>query len=181
MSVYVHLAEGFEEIEALTVVDVLRRASVDVKMVSIGTNKMVTGAHGICVEADLLFKEANYKSCEMLVFPGGMPGTLNLKEHEGLKKELVAFNEEEKWIAAICAAPMILGELNMLKDKAATIYPGMEQHLVGARISDQRIVQDKHIITSKGPGTAMEFALKLVEVLTDSKSKQRLENDMVIK
>jgi len=180
MCVYIHLANGFEEIEAITVVDVLRRASVAVQTVSIGEEKMVTGAHGIRVEADLLFQDADYQLCEMLVFPGGMPGTLNLKEHSGLKKELIAFNENKKWIAAICAAPMILGELGILKDIEAIIYPGMEKYLIGAKITEQRVVQAEHIITAKGPGTAMEFALKLVELLTDERTKQSLEKDMVI-
>lgn len=181
MNVYVHLAEGFEEIEAITVVDVLRRASLEVRTVAIGKSKMVKGTHGICVESDLYFEDANYEACSMIVLPGGMPGTLHLKEHKGLRETLLDFYEKEKWIAAICAAPMILGELDLLKGKAATIYTGMEEHLKGARTLNQRVVQDKHIITSKGPGTAMEFALKLVEVLTDLKTAQNLEKEMIIR
>lgn len=180
MSVYVHLAEGFEEVEALTVVDVLRRASINVKTVSIGADKLVTGAHGICVKADLFFEEANYETCKMIVLPGGMPGTLHLQKHKGLNEAILRFYKKGKWIAAICAAPMILGELDLLNGKLATIYPGMEEHLKGARIMDRRVVHDKNIVTSKGPGTAMEFALKLVELLTNLQMEQNLRKEMVV-
>ena len=121
--IYVHLATGFEEIEALTVTDILRRAGADVNTVSVTGEKTVEGAHGISVMADILFEEADYKNCEMLVLPGGMPGTLNLGKHQGLCRELGAAEEGGKWVCAICAAPMVLGNLGILEGKRATIYP----------------------------------------------------------
>ncbi len=181
MSVYVHLAEGFEEIEALSVIDVLRRATINVQLISVTKNKIVTGAHKISVEADLLFEEADYTACKMIVLPGGMPGTLNLKAHTGLIQMLSEFHNAEKWIAAICAAPMILGELGMLEQKEATIYPGMEAHLRGAKPVSKRVVCDGKLITAKGPAAAIEFALQIVEKLTDQETRNRLEKDMTIK
>lgn len=166
--VYVHLAEGFEEIEALTVVNVLRRAGILVKTVSVTGEKMVKGAHDIAVESDLLFEEADYQSCEMIILPGGMPGTTNLANHDGLAQNLKAFAAEGKWLAAICAAPSVLGKLSLLKGKQATSYPGFENQMIGAQYLEEKVVQDGKLITSRGPGTAMEFALKLVEALKNT-------------
>jgi protein deglycase len=180
MSAYVHLAKGFEEIEALTVVDVLRRAGIDTKTISVTEDYMVTGAHGISVKADLLFEEASYDECSMLILPGGMPGTKNLEDHQGLIDQIKNFSTEKKWIAAICAAPMILGGLGLLKGKTAVIYPGMEAHLTGANIGRNNVEIDGRIITSKGPGTAMEFALVLVEVLKDKEMARALKSAMIL-
>ena len=166
--VYVHLAEGFEEIEALTVVNVLRRADIPVKTVSVTGNKMVKGAHDIMVESDVLFEEADYQKCKMIVLPGGMPGTTNLANHDGLASNLKAFASEEKWIAAICAAPSVLGKLSLLIGKQATSYPGFKEQMTGVQYSEERVVKDGRIITSRGPGTSMDFALKLVEELKSS-------------
>lgn len=177
--VYVHLAEGFEEIEALTVVDVLRRADIPVKTVSVTGNKMVKGAHAIIVESDLLFEDADYENCEMIVLPGGLPGTTNLAKHEGLVRNIKAFGAEEKWLAAICAAPSVLGNLSMLEGKKATIYPGLEAKLLGAKPSGDRVVQDGKFITSKGPGTAIDFALKLVEVLKNKQASDAVRAAML--
>lgn len=180
MKVFVHLAEGFEEIEALTVVDVLRRAGIDAATVSVSGARLVTGAHGIAVQADGLFEETSYEGADMIVLPGGMPGTKNLAAHGGLVKTIEAFAEEDRWIAAICAAPMILGSLGLLRGRNAVIYPGMEQHLSGARISRDNVVRDGHIITSKGPGTAMEFALALVGTLLGGDAAAELKRSMVV-
>jgi 4-methyl-5(b-hydroxyethyl)-thiazole monophosphate biosynthesis len=163
--IYVHLAEGFEEIEAITVVDVLRRSNLDVKTVSVTGDKIVKGAHDIKVQADLHFEEADYDSCEMIVLPGGMPGTNNLADHKELINKIKEFNEKKKWLAAICAAPMIFGNLSMLEGRKATIYPGREAHILGGQPTSDNVVVDGHFITSKGPKTAMEFAIKIVEVL----------------
>lgn len=168
--VFVHLAEGFEEVEAVTVADLLRRAGVDVMFISVTGERLVKGAHGIEVKADLLYEEADYQSCEMLVLPGGMPGTLHLQGHGGLAEKLSEFAAQGKWLAAICAAPMVLGELGLLSGKRATIYPGMEEHLKGAEPRGEAVVLDGRIVTSKGPGTAMEFGLKLIEVLKGSEA-----------
>lgn len=163
--IYTHLADGFEEVEAMTIVDLLRRADLNVQTVSVTGSKRVTGAHGITVEADILFEEAQYEPCGMIVLPGGMPGSKNLGEHEGLTRHIRCFAENDKYIAAICAAPMVFGAQGLLKGKKATIYPGMESHLAGAIHGAGKVVVDGKIITSMGPATAMPFALKLVELL----------------
>jgi len=178
--VYVHLADGFEEIEALTVVDVLRRADIAVKMVSITGDKAVRGAHDIIVTADLLFQDADYGKCEMIVLPGGMPGTANLAKHEGLAEQLSVFAQSDKWLAAICAAPSVLGSLSLLKGKHVTSYPGYESQLVGAMYSEERVVRDGKLITSRGPGTAMEFSLELVKLLKNEQTAAALRNSMII-
>lgn len=163
--IYVHLATGFEEIEALTIVDVLRRCGCDIQLVSVTGNGSVEGAHGITVESDVLFEDADYENCNMIVLPGGMPGTVNLLAHKGLCDMIGRFAREERYLAAICAAPMVLGQLGVLKGKKATIYPGMESELKGAEALSDRVVRDGAVITSKGPGTAMEFALELGGIL----------------
>ncbi|HHU18123.1 MAG TPA: DJ-1/PfpI family protein [Clostridiales bacterium] len=178
--VYVHLAEGFEEIEALTVVDVLRRADIQVKMVSVTGNKMVKGAHDVIVESDLLFEDADYENCVMIVLPGGLPGTTNLAKHEGLVRNIQAFAAKEKWLAAICAAPGVLGKLSLLEGKNATIYPGLEEQMIGAKHSEDRVVQDGKFITSRGPGTATDFALKLVEVLKSRHASDEVRAAMLV-
>lgn len=160
---YVFLANGFEEIEALTVVDLLRRADIQVKTVSIMEERQVYGSKGIGVEADILFKQGNYDNCAMLILPGGMPGTENLCNHRELNEELKNFYEAGKPIAAICAAPMVLGKAGLLNGHRATIYSGMEEELKGAQPVDEKVVISGNIITSKGPGTAMDFALAIIE------------------
>jgi 4-methyl-5(b-hydroxyethyl)-thiazole monophosphate biosynthesis len=178
--VYIHLADGFEEIEALAVIDVLRRADIAAKTVSVTGARNVTGAHDIVVVADLLFEEADYASCEMIVLPGGMPGTTNLSRHEGLVKQIGAFAQNGKWIAAICAAPSILGKMSLLKGKRATSFPGYENDMIGAAYTEERVVLDGKFITSRGAGTAMEFALKLVELLKDEHTAAVLREKMIV-
>lgn len=180
MKVYLHLAEGFEEIEALGVVDVLRRANIVIETVSITGKKEVTGSHDIIIIADRLFEEADYDQVDMIVFPGGMPGAENLEKHEGLMEKIKEFNHQDKWIAAICAAPKILGKLGILKNKIATCYPGYEIELKGAQISYNPVVQSGKIITSRGPGTTILFALKIVEVLNGSDIADKLKAKMVV-
>lgn len=177
--IYIHLATGFEEIEALTVTDVLRRSGADVKTVSVTGERLVRGAHEIAVEADILFDEADYSSCEMLVLPGGMPGTINLGKHSGLTHELKAAAKAGKWVCAICAAPMVLGNLELLDGRNATIYPGMEGHLLGAKPVNAAVVCDGNIITSMGPGTAMEFAFALTEALFGEEKADALRDEMI--
>ena len=179
--VYVHLATGFEEVEALTVIDLLRRAGIEVKSVSITGEKRVMGTHDIPVEADIVYEEADYESCEMIVLPGGLPGADYLGEHEGLVKHIRCFAEKDKYLAAICAAPQVFGAQGVVEGKKATIYPGMEGCLKGAMPQDEIVVVDGKVITSMGPATAMPFALKLIEVLkgkeaSDSVAKGLLWN-----
>lgn len=177
----VHLAEGFEEIEALTIIDILRRADLEVISASITKDKLVTGAHGIKVEADTLFEEIDYNNIDMIVLPGGMPGTINLEAHEELKKKVIEFDIDEKWIGAICAAPSILGKMAMLEDREATCYPGFEKYMLGTKLSDEPVVMDKNIITSRGPATAIEFSLKLVEVLMNKEKADELAKGLLSK
>lgn len=161
------LANGFEEVEALTVVDLLRRARVYVDTISITDEYTVHGSHGINVHTEDLFDEVNFVEFDMIILPGGMPGTVNLQEHEGVKRVIEDFAESGKYIGAICAAPSILGNMGLLKGKRATCYPSVEDQLAGAVIVKAPVIQDGNIITSRGLGTAIDFGLKLVEVLVD--------------
>lgn len=165
--VCVFLADGFEEIEGLTVVDLLRRAGIDVATVSITEEYTVHGAHKIDVQADKLFDEINYEEQDMLVLPGGMPGTLNLGEHKGLEEQLRKFYERGKYIAAICAAPSVFGKYGFLRGRKATSYPGFEEELVGAKYMEDAVVVSDYVITSRGMGTAIPFSLSLIEQLID--------------
>lgn len=178
--VFVHLADGFEEIEALTVVDVLRRAEIAVQTVSVTDSKMVRGAHDIIVAADLLFQEADYGVCEMMILPGGMPGTANLAKHEGLGKQLETFAKSGKWIAAICAAPSIPGRMSLMTGRRATSYPGYESQMIGVSYTEDRVVKDGKFITSRGAGTAMEFSLELVKTLKDEQTADKLRKSMIV-
>jgi len=179
--VYLHLAKGFEEIEAVTIADILRRGGVSIQTVSVEEDLLVTGGHNIPVKADLLFEDADYDTCEMMIFPGGMPGTTNLLNHRELMETLVRFAAGGKPIAAICAAPMIFGKTGLAAGKHATIFPGMEDELKGAILSSERVVADGNMITSQGPGTAMEFALALVGILKGESTQQKLKGGLIIK
>ena len=163
--VVVFLADGFEEVEGLTVVDLLRRAGAVVETVSVMGKLQIDGAHGIQVEADELFEKAFFDDAELLVLPGGMPGTLHLKEHKGLADLLCEFNENGRKIAAICAAPSVLGENGILEGKHAVSYPGFEEKLLGARVGAEKVAVDGNIVTSRGMGTAIEFAMAIVKWL----------------
>jgi 4-methyl-5(b-hydroxyethyl)-thiazole monophosphate biosynthesis len=165
LKVAVHLAEGFEEIEAVTIIDVLRRAEIESITVSVSGTYTVTGSHGITIKSDELFEEVDYELIKMIILPGGMPGIKNLNSHEGLKKQILEFYKNRKPLAAICAAPLILGQLNLLEQKKATCYPGFENHLHHANITGKNSEVDGNIITGKGAAAAMEFSLRLVEFL----------------
>lgn len=177
--VYVHFAEGFEEVEALTSVDLLKRAGIDVAMVSITGDKVVTGAHGIRIETDILFEEADYDSCEMIVLPGGMPGATNLEAHPRLTEKIKEFAEAGKFLAAICASPLVFASHGVLKGKKATIYTGMESYLKGAQPVDKAVVKDGNIITGLGPALAMDFALALIEALKGPDAKKEVANGLL--
>ncbi len=165
--VYIFFADGFEEIEGLTVVDLLRRAEIGIRMVSVMGSKEVTGSHNIKIEADELFGESDYSQADMLILPGGMPGTNHLAAHRGLVALLKRFNEEGRNIAAICAAPIVLGMNGILKGKKATCYPGYEEKLSGAAVSGNRTEVDANIITGKGMGVSIDFSLCIIEKLKD--------------
>jgi 4-methyl-5(b-hydroxyethyl)-thiazole monophosphate biosynthesis len=182
--VFVFLASGFEEIEAISIIDTLRRAKVETIVVTIPQEEdvfWVEGAHGISIAGDSLFDETDFSNGDMLILPGGMPGTNNLNAHEGLKELIEEYNNQNKYVAAICAAPLILGEMGLLKGKKAVCYPGYEDQLIGAEIvENEHVVVDGKIITSKGPGTAIEFALKLVEILVDKNTAEQLAVGMIV-
>lgn len=177
--VYIFLANGFEEIEALTVVDLLRRAGIEISMVSITGNLQVTGAHNIIVSADMLFEQADFSDADLLVLPGGMPGTTRLMEHEGLDKLLLDFNKEKKNIAAICAAPSVLGNKGILSGKSATCYPGFENKLIGSTVLNLEVVEDGNIITSKGFGTAIDFSLSIIAKLLDENTAKEMADSIM--
>lgn len=181
MKAYIFLAEGFEEIEAVTAIDTLRRAEVDIKAVSISENLEVKGSRDVILKADILFDENQLEDGDMLILPGGMPGTKNLEKDSRLAELLKKYAKENKYIAAICAAPMVLGKLGLLSGKEATCYPGFESDLEGAKVSDDKVVVDGNFITSKGPGTALEFSLKLVEILKGKELSDELRKDMIYK
>ena len=176
--VYVFLADGFEEIEALTVVDILRRGNIPVKTISITNNNTVCGAHSIKVIADALLDDVK-DDVDMLVLPGGMPGTTNLDASENLRTLLLETIVNGKYVAAICAAPLILGKLGVLKDRAATCYPSFEKYLEGANLLTDRVCFSKNIITSRGPGTASDFALFIVEKLKGKELRDKIYGEML--
>lgn len=170
--VYLMLADGFEEIEALTPVDILRRGGIDVKTVGV-TGKTVKGAHGITVEADILPQEIDKGAMDMLVLPGGNLGTGNLDRSREVHALLAYACDNEKLIAAICAAPRILGYDGILCGKRATCYPDMEKYLIGAHKTFERVTRDGNIITSNGMGSSLDFALCLLEALTDKNTAEK--------
>ena len=174
------LANGFEEIEALGTVDILRRAQIPVITVSITDDKVVTGAHNVPVTADAIFSETDFKDIEILVLPGGMPGAKHLNEHEGLKKLIAEYNSKGKQIGAICAAPMVLGGLGILDGKRATTYPGFEPELNGAKVTGENVVVDGNITTGRGPGLVFEFALRLVEQIAGLQTRRGVQEGLLL-
>ena len=175
--VYMFLAEGFEEVEALCPLDLIRRAGVKITTVGVGT-KVVRGSHGIEVIADITTAEAEKmiekNPPEMVILPGGLPGTTNLQADRVVNLFIEAAEKRGAWLAAICAAPMILGELGLLEGKEAICYPGFEKHLKGAKISDKKVVTDGKCITGKGMGVALEFGLALVTALVSGEKADEL-------
>ena len=179
--VVVYIAQGFEEIEAITVYDILKRADIEVVLANISEKTVVLGAHGLYIMTEIAISSLDVESIDMAVLPGGMPGTDHLKRSYKLAITLEKLYNKGKRIAAICAAPMILGGLGYLKGKEAICYPGFEKYLKGAIISDKTTVTDGNITTSKGAGTAMEFALELVRLLkgeeTSAEIAKKLQYD----
>lgn len=174
--VYLFLAEGFEEIEALTPVDILRRAGISVSTVSITPERRVVGSHGIAVEADLSLEEADFEEAEVLVLPGGLPGTTNLGNCKMLADELCRFAADStKKVAAICAAPSVLGQLGLLQGKRAVCYPGWEEKLTGADVqAGAKAVVDGNVVTSRGMGTAVDFSLALLSQLQGQEAAEKM-------
>ncbi len=162
---YLFLADGFEEVEALSTVDLLRRAGLDIKTVSIKDGLMVTGAHGIKVESDITMSQVGEIAVEdWLILPGGMPGATNLKADERLCKMLVDHNQKGGMLAAICASPaVVLGQMGLLKGKSAVCYPGFESMMDGAKVESTPVAVDENVVTGNGPAAATAFALTIIE------------------
>ena len=178
--VCVFLADGFEEIEGLTVVDLLRRAGIEVTTVSITGQELIHGAHQIDVRADKVLETIEtYDDYDMLVLPGGMPGTLHLKDHAGLGAILQQFYAKKKYMAAICAAPIVFGKYGFLEGKKATSYPGFEEELVGATYVTDAVVKSDFLITSRGMGTAISFSLALIEVLLGAEKSMEIGKSII--
>ena len=177
--VCVLLADGFEEIEGLTVVDLLRRAKIYVDTVSIMDDYIVHGAHGINVQTEDLFDEVDFEEFDMVVLPGGMPGTLNLKEHDGVRYVVKQYAKEGRFVGAICAAPTILKSLGLLEGRRATCYPGVEDEMENVILTETAVVVDDNIITSQGVGTAIDFALKLIEVRDGEEKAKEIAESIV--
>ena len=179
MKVYVMMADGFEEIEALAVVDVLRRGEVETILVSIKNDKIVVSAREIPVVADATIDKIEIAPDDMIVLPGGGKGVEELFASESLKKLLTAHNDNKGNIAAICAGPTIPGRLGLLKGIKATCYPGCEEDLKGAILSQEDVVVDQNFITSRGPGTAFKFSFKLLEMIKGEEIKDKISKGML--
>ena len=177
-SVLVPLAQGFEEIEAVTIVDVLRRAEIRVVTAGLTPGK-VTGAHGITVVPDQDISEARAEGHDMIVLPGGLPGSQHLHDDARVQALLAEFKAKGLWTAAICAAPMALVPSGIAEGKRVTSYPGFESKLVGAIYREEAVVVDGRVVTSRGPGTALRFALKLVELLDSPATAAKLGAGML--
>lgn len=161
--VYEFLATGFEEIEALAPVDILRRGGVEVKTVSISGSEMVESSHGVTVKADLVFTTpADYADADLLLLPGGLPGATNLNDHEGVRQTLLAHHARGARIGAICAAPMVLGSLGLLEGRKATCSPSFEKYLTGATYTAALFEEDANIITGEGPAATLPYAYHLL-------------------
>ncbi len=160
----IFFARGYEEIEALAVVDICRRCGLTIDMISVTEEKQVEGAHGIVVNMDKIFSQADFSEYDMLVLPGGGEGTKNLEAHEGLMEKVDAFYKAGKYVGAICAAPSILGHRGILKGRKACCYPGFESHLEGALVTDGPVEIDGNVITSRGMGTAIAFGLAIAGI-----------------
>lgn len=179
---YVFLADGFEEVEALTPVDVLRRGGVSVKTVSITSSLQVTGAHGVSVVADVIWNNSLFKDPKWLILPGGMPGASNLYEFaplQGLLRQ--QFESKDGRIAAICASPaVILGQLGLLKGRKATCYPGMEDLMEGAKPVDKRVTVDDKFVLGNGPSSALPWALAILKEECGEVKSNNVANAMLL-
>lgn len=178
--VYIFLADGFEEIEAIVPRDILKRGGVKVLTVGI-TGNLVTSAYGLNIKTDVTIESVDIDDIEGIVLPGGMPGTLNLKNNQKFL-EIVKYSFEKRLlIGAICAAPSILGNMNILKNKSACCYPGFEKELIGANILNEGVAIDQNIITSRGPGTAIHFGFALLSYLKGKDTLGNVKNEMIYK
>lgn len=176
--VYVFLANGFEEIEALGFTDILRRADIEVSTVSINDDAIVTGSHGISVVADTTINDISMELIDAVVLPGGMPGTLNLQKSDRVNEIIDYVIENQKIVGAICAAPMVLGEKGLLMNKNATCYPGFEEKLIGACATGEKVVKDDIFVTSKGAGTVQDFAHCFIKIFKGEEIADKIISSM---
>ena len=180
--IYMFLADGFEEIEALCPLDILRRAGLEVTTVGVGGKDMIRGAHGITVQADIPDIMYRDSSPDMVILPGGMPGSSNLDESRIVDSALRAAHRQGKYLAAICAAPMVLGKRGYLEGKRAVCFPGFEEFLNGAIVDpDSSLVRDGNIITAKGMGVAFDFGLELVRCMKDEETAEKIRSSVFYK
>jgi DJ-1 family protein len=179
--VYEFLANGFEEVEALAPVDILRRGGVEVKMVSITGSNLVESSHGVVVKADLLFENiTDFSDADLLMLPGGMPGSKNLNEHEGVRKALKEQFEKGKRVAAICAAPLVLASIGLLKGKKATIYPGMESYLgEDAEYTGALVQEDGNVTTGAGPAASFPYGYQLLSYFLPAEKVEEIKKGMI--
>lgn len=175
----IFLADGFEEIEALAVVDICRRGGLTIDMISIMGKPEVTGSHGITVKADGLFEDAVIGDYDMLILPGGMPGTLKLEAHEALMQQVDEFYAAGKKIGAICAAPSIFGHKGILKGRRACSYPTFENQLEGAAVTPGPVEISDNVITSRGMGTAIDFGLAILGVFCGQEMAQKIAKAII--
>ncbi|WP_317855805.1 DJ-1 family glyoxalase III [Chakrabartyella piscis] len=178
-TVCIFLATGFEEVEAITTIDLLRRGGVEVKMVSLTDSLLVLGGNGISVQADLFFADLQADEMSGFILPGGMGGVGGMMVHAGLQDLILKMSDAGKVICAICAAPMLLGAWGLVEGKTATIYPGMEEHLLGAIPKTDSVCVDGNIITSRGVGTAIEFALQLIATFNNQETSDAVRKGIV--
>lgn len=178
--IYVFLADGFEEMEAIAPVDVLRRCGAQVLTVSITEDREVKGSHGIPVLADCVASVCNFDDADAVILPGGLPGADNLENSSTVKKVLLKTNEKGAICAAICAAPKVLGKFGLLNGKQATCAPGFENELTGAEKLDERVVVSNNIITACGAGAAYEFAFALAEKLGYRAEAKKVKSGMLM-
>lgn len=173
--IYVFLANGFEETEAIVPVDCCRRCEMDVTLVGVGC-RIIKSSHGVTVHTDILDSEIVLdKNIKMIILPGGMPGTINLEKSKYVQEAIDFCMDKDIPIAAICAAPSILGHKNLLVGREATCFEGFEQELIGAKLSSKSVCKDGNIITAKGMGVAFQFAFEIVETLTSKEEVDRLK------
>lgn len=175
----IFMADGCEEIEGLTVVDLVRRVGIEIEMISVSGEKNVTGSHKIAFQTDVSKADADFASYDGIVLPGGMPGTTHLMEDDTVNRVIKEFATSGKLVAAICAAPSVLGNAGLLEGKKATCYPGVESKLTGADFVTDPVAKDGNIITSRGLGTAIEFAAEIVAYLLDENVAKSLKESIV--
>ncbi|MDO5564206.1 MAG: DJ-1/PfpI family protein [Eubacteriales bacterium] len=177
--IYTFLATGFEEVEALFIVDILRRAKIDISLVSINNEYLVQGSHNIKIKADYLINEIDFDKGAAIFLPGGMPGTKNLMECNLLCSQIKKYYEKNKYLCAICAAPSILGSLNILNGHEATCYPGFEKYFTKCKFVERGIIVSKNIITAPSVSYAEEMGLTMVEIFANIETRQKIEEELL--